>query len=426
MVRNAAPMRPYGTACATCRRKKIRCVNTGLEPNRCDYCAKVDVACAIETPRRNVRSDGPSPATAETTQEPHQVAPDPGDVSRTGDSLISQPEPQMDSDASIILGRPTPDAGPTMPEVDRSPSFSPPSFVTLTEDTRTLSLDVALDPNRNLDKPGREKTVDPNPEREGPLGQDDPIHLRILNRPSAQHLFEGYFAHFDYNAGSERERFKRVSGETGHEFGCISAALTGHRPLVSRTHLPNMVSRDWLQPGNNWTYGFGDVRAVARVELSAIAKPVHDRIMSSHKYQSYTLEDIQSFTKAMNKFNTEMNAWTKYWAPAFASLESSIKSLEPQVYLYYHHIRTYFNAALLLRILASSISENDPTVTSTIQTCYSAAIGALQETIKLGKMDILYYLWDTAHLMIGYSAIILLRILKQGSDYPGVSRHTKF
>jgi hypothetical protein len=48
----------------------------------------------------------------------------------------------------------------------------------------------------------------------------------------------------------------------------------------------------------------------------------------------------------------------------------------------------------------------------------------LTEAIKLGKMNVLYYLWDTAHLMVAYSAMVLFEILKHSSRHPDVSVQT--
>jgi hypothetical protein len=41
----------------------------------------------------------------------------------------------------------------------------------------------------------------------------------------------------------------------------------------------------------------------------------------------------------------------------------------------------------------------------------------------MGKLDILYYLWDTAHLMTAYSAMMVLKLLKQPGRLPPLSIH---
>ena len=112
--------------------------------------------------------------------------------------------PERDASASVSpqggslsSGRPS-----DLSRDERSPSFLPPFFVSHTEDTRTLSIGAALDPDRGLmDRASSESMSERNPEPIGAPGEDDPIFLRIINRPGAQMLFDGYFAHFEYNVG---------------------------------------------------------------------------------------------------------------------------------------------------------------------------------------------------------------------------------
>jgi hypothetical protein len=42
---------------------------------------------------------------------------------------------------------------------------------------------------------------DTDPDHPNLLSQDDPINSKILNLPTARHLIEGYFTHFEYNVG---------------------------------------------------------------------------------------------------------------------------------------------------------------------------------------------------------------------------------
>jgi hypothetical protein len=60
---------------------------------------------------------------------------------------------------------------------------------------------------------------------------------------------------------------------------------------------------------------------------------------------------------------------------------------------------------------------------SAIQVCYSTALGTLEDAYTLGKMDVLYYLWDTAYLMIAYSAMVLLKILRHARLYGNRKGH---
>lgn len=82
----------------------------------------------------------------------------------------------------------------------------------------------------------------------------------------------------------------------------------------------------------------------------------------------------------------------------------------------------YFNSVLLHRILVSNGNNVvDPAAVSAILTCYSSVMSLLRETISMGKMELLYFFWDTAHLMVAYAAMMLLKLVKQGSHIHGVA-----
>lgn len=109
-------------------------------------------------------------------------------------------------------------------------------------------------------------------------------------------------------------------------------------------------------------------------------------------------------------------------APPIHTDQTTYKSLESQIYLYGNQIRTYFNSILLHRVLASSnncVTTNK--AVEAITSCYTTALRVLREVTELGRVEILYYLWDTAHLMIAYAAMVLVKLLKQAPSCPGVS-----
>lgn len=90
--------------------------------------------------------------------------------------------------------------------------------------------------------------------------------------------------------------------------------------------------------------------------------------------------------------------------------------------MYENYIRTYFHSVLVHRILESTGNciTTDRAVNA-IYTCYSAALGVFREAVTFGRREVLYYLWDTAHLMIAYAAMVSLRLLEQAPSCPGVS-----
>lgn len=98
------------------------------------------------------------------------------------------------------LTSPVTTSSPDATKSDDSAGFTPPAFVSHSEDARILSLDAALDPRSLGGKSGSER-ADSSRESTDAINNSDPILLRLLNRPSAQHLYEGYFTHFEYNVG---------------------------------------------------------------------------------------------------------------------------------------------------------------------------------------------------------------------------------
>ena len=76
----------------------------------------------------------------------------------------------------------------------------------------------------------------------------------------------------------------------------------------------------------------------------------------------------------------------------------------------------------LQRILTRTDNDvTQPEAVATLRTCYASTLRLLRETIVMGRMDMLYYMWDTGHLMIAYSAMLLLKLLKLAPDCPGLS-----
>ncbi|KAG8352711.1 hypothetical protein FVEN_g9407 [Fusarium venenatum] len=50
--------------------------------------------------------------------------------------------------------------------------------------------------------------------------------------------------------------------------------------------------------------------------------------------------------------------------------------------------------------------------------CFSSAFGILQRAVHFGEMDVIYYLWDNAHKMIAYAAMLVPKFLAQGINEP--------
>lgn len=86
-------------------------------------------------------------------------------------------------------------------------------------------------------------------------------------------------------------------------------------------------------------------------------------------------------------------------------------------------MRLHFNSVLLHRMLvANNVASFATDIADVTGVCFSSALSVLRQTIKMGKMNILYYLWDTAHLMAAYAAMMIPKLLRQASNASGVSK----
>jgi hypothetical protein len=87
-------------------------------------------------------------------------------------------------------------------------------------------------------------------------------------------------------------------------------------------------------------------------------------------------------------------------------------------------MRLYFNSVFLHRML---VSENRAVlgdlITHTTQICYCSALSVLRQGIEMGELDIIYYLWDTAHLMIAYSSMMIPKLLRQDVNESLISKN---
>jgi len=92
---------------------------------------------------------------------------------------------------------------------------------------------------------------------------------------------------------------------------------------------------------------------------------------------------------------------------------------QSQVNFYGSYMKLYFNSILLHRILvANGDDANDPTAIQTLGICFSSSMNVLTEARNFGKLDLLYYFWDAAHLMCAFAAMMLLKVLNLASALP--------
>ena len=105
-------------------------------------------------------------------------------VSETADRWLDETfysgPPSLDSHTSFAAGADV-------------PSFLPPSFITRSEDARGLSLDSALDStSTNVEATSQgDNSLDAGKTIELIWEREDPVSLKLLNRPAAQYLYDG-------------------------------------------------------------------------------------------------------------------------------------------------------------------------------------------------------------------------------------------
>ncbi|KAF4973568.1 hypothetical protein FSARC_177 [Fusarium sarcochroum] len=199
-----------------------------------------------------------------------------------------------------------------------------------------------------------------------------------------------------------------------------------NRPLFTTIISGEVAPRYWVTL-THWTYPLGDIKAIGGHELTDIARVVYERMMKtghgSTSCESVSVVDFEMFRKDMDEFDTSIFEWGDYWQSTVSTFPTLEPVQTPLIYLFRDYARLYFNSILLHRMLAS---ENKASlagdITHTIRVCYLSALGVLQQILELGELDTIYYLWDTAHVMIAYSSIMMVKLFKQANDESVISK----
>ncbi|KAF9776889.1 hypothetical protein IL306_004859 [Fusarium sp. DS 682] len=198
----------------------------------------------------------------------------------------------------------------------------------------------------------------------------------------------------------------------------LALGNTDRTPLSTTVVLEHVASRQWMTL-TEWTYPLGDGKAVGGHELTGIARNVYESMMRTRVDDgaSQSSLDFEAFQKDMDDFNNKISAWGDYWRATFATFPNPEPFQTPLIYLFRDYMRLYFNSVFLHRML---VSENraalNDLITHTTQICYCSALSILRQGITMGELDIIYYLWDTAHLMIAYSSMMIPKLLRQDID----------
>ncbi|KAF4473607.1 hypothetical protein FAGAP_12947 [Fusarium agapanthi] len=197
------------------------------------------------------------------------------------------------------------------------------------------------------------------------------------------------------------------------------------RPLSTTMVLEHIASRQWMGL-TEWTYPLGDGKAVGGHELTCIASKVYENMMRTRvdSRVSQSSLDFETFQKDMDDFNNRIAEWGDYWQVKFATFPNPEPFQTPLIYLFRDYMRLYFNSMFLHRMLVSgNRSTPHDLITHTARVCFCSGLSVLRQAIELGELDIIYYFWDTAHLMIAYSAMMIPKLLRQDIDESSVSKN---
>ncbi|KAM6540441.1 hypothetical protein FALCPG4_18864 [Fusarium falciforme] len=209
-----------------------------------------------------------------------------------------------------------------------------------------------------------------------------------------------------------------------------TSSLFTDRPLATQMINKEIGARSWLS-SEKWTYPLGDGKVVGVFELTQITCPILEAMTKSrHDLGPSSISiGLESFQKDMEAFNVALVEWGQYWRTQFLEIPNLEPFQLPLLYFLRDYTRLYFNSVLLHRLLVAHDSNNisrDRDVANTIQLCFSCALSVLQQVTEMGKLDILYFLWDTAHLMTAYSAMMALKLLSQPGHLPPVLAREAF
>ncbi|KAF5635804.1 hypothetical protein F52700_5116 [Fusarium sp. NRRL 52700] len=197
------------------------------------------------------------------------------------------------------------------------------------------------------------------------------------------------------------------------------------RPLSTTIVLEHVASRQWMGL-TEWTYPLGDGKAVGGHELTCIASKVYESMMRTRvdSRVSQSSLDFETFQKDMEDFNNRIVEWGDNWQAKFTTFPNPEPFQTPLICLFRDYMRLYFNSVFLHRMLVSgNRSSPQDLITYTARVCFCSALSVLRQAIELGELDIIYYLWDTAHLMIAYSAMMIPKLLRQDIDESSVSKN---
>ncbi|CAG1992201.1 unnamed protein product [Fusarium graminearum] len=169
-------------------------------------------------------------------------------------------------------------------------------------------------------------------------------------------------------------------------------------------------------------YRLGDCTSIKSHEMTHIARDVYESMKKfGEHHNSYptTVADFERFQNVMTSFHSQINEWRDQWCTVYSNFPYLEPLQRPITLLHRDYMCLYFNTIHLHMLLES---DDRPLLGDQIAQaaciCFSSAFGILQHAVHFGEMNVIYYLWDNAHNMVAYAAMLIPKLLEQGIDEP--------
>ncbi|KAH6992968.1 hypothetical protein EDB82DRAFT_498195 [Fusarium venenatum] len=196
--------------------------------------------------------------------------------------------------------------------------------------------------------------------------------------------------------------------------------LTKHPPNTSLV-IPKTISRTWID-STKFSYRLGDCTSVSSLETTNIVNEVYESITKfgdRHDSHPKLVADFENFHNAMSSFNKRIEEWGDEWCTIYSNFPNLQPPQQFITLLQRDYTCLYFNTIHLHMLLESDDrSFLGDQIAHTTCICFSSAFGILQRAVHFGEMDVIYYLWDNAHKMIAYAAMLVPKFLAQGINEP--------
>ncbi|KAL6910031.1 hypothetical protein GGI43DRAFT_46 [Trichoderma evansii] len=171
-------------ACLNCRRLKVRCIFTSIEPNRCDRCVRFNRSCYFKPRRSRYGENVEVPFRGNSLVDPSSKESVAQPASQNSKTSQNSTTPLNTANIAIKL---SPEVLPCQSSAEQYPRYSP-KFSPISHPERQPEdrIEIGL----SFTRLGNNSQL-----------RADPIYLNLIDLASAQQLISKYFRHFEYNVG---------------------------------------------------------------------------------------------------------------------------------------------------------------------------------------------------------------------------------